>query len=67
MLSLQAAIEKVYYHKLQIVYERETISLHLNRELGSVAVSLLSILFVFVSNTMWEDRWLDMIAFKKKD
>lgn len=52
MLSLQAAIEKVYYHKLQIVYERATISLHLNRELSSVAVSLPSVLFVFVSNTM---------------
>ena len=48
MLSLQAAIEKVYYHKLQIVYERATISLHLNRELSSVAVSLPSVLSLSV-------------------
>lgn len=52
MLSLLTAIEKVCYHKLQIVYERETISLHLNGELSSVAVSLPFVLFVFVSNTM---------------
>lgn len=56
--------QKVYYWSLQIVYKRETISLHLNRELDSAAASLLSILFV--NNTMSEDRWLDVIVLKKR-
>lgn len=43
--------EKVYYHNLQIIYKRETISLHLDRELESVATFLLFVLFVFVNNT----------------
>lgn len=35
--------EKVYYHNPQIAYKRETISLHLEKELESVATSLYSV------------------------
>lgn len=43
---------KVYYHNLQIIYKRETISLQLNRELNSATASLLSVLVVFVRGQM---------------
>lgn len=64
MQSLWAPIRK-FTTKLHIVYKRETISLHLNRELDSAAACLNSV--CLYQQYYVEDRWLDVTVLKKND